>query len=265
MFWNVAEQVTQQALADSLLMPITTEAEVIMEQGVDYLGYVVTPNASKKPIAKAPQANPFLPYEPSMYVGEAGEHHVCLLNKFPVLSPHLLICSKTFIPQTFQLCLADFKAWLLGFDDRDVFGFYNSGPLAGASQPHRHMQLVKADIPLESLIMSGSLPFRHCLFLLSRPSADELYQHYLDALKVLSLIDDEGKCRPYNILLTERWMLVLPRRINNIEGVFANALNYSGRFLVKRPEQLRWLQQYGIMRYLAECSGSNQEVAPKHH
>ena len=47
MFWNVAEQVTQQALADSLLMPITTEAEVITEQGVDYLGYIVTPMPAK--------------------------------------------------------------------------------------------------------------------------------------------------------------------------------------------------------------------------
>ncbi|MCG7586769.1 phosphorylase, partial [Photobacterium sp. OFAV2-7] len=106
-------------------------------------------------------------------------------------------------------------------------------------------------------IISGSLPFRHCLNRLTRLSADELYQHYIDALETLSLIDNAGKCHPYNILLTERWMLVLPRRINNIEGVFANALNYSGRFLVKRPEQLRWLQQYGIMRYLTECSESN--------
>ncbi|RWX57030.1 DUF4922 domain-containing protein [Photobacterium chitinilyticum] len=254
MFWNDAARVTRQALVDGYLMPITTEAEVMTEQNVSYLGYIVTANASKKPIAETPQANPFLPYEPSMYVGEAGERHVCLLNKFPVLSPHLLICSKTFVSQSSRLCKVDFDAWLLGFDDSNVLGFYNSGPLAGASQPHRHMQVVKAEIPLESVINSGSLPFRHCLSLFSELKSADLYQCYLNALDSLALDDGEGECLPYNILLTARWMLVVPRTVNNIEGVFANALNYSGRFLVKRPEQLRWLRQYGIMRYLTECS-----------
>ncbi len=190
-----------------------------------------------------------------MYVGDAGEGHVCLLNKFPVLSPHLLICSKIFVPQSSSLCKADFDAWLLGFNGSDVLGFYNSGPLAGASQPHRHMQVVKAEIPLESVIKLGLLPFRHCLYSFSELKSADLYQCYLNALDSLSLVDGKGECcLPYNILLTERWMLVVPRTVNNIEGVFANALNYSGRFLVKRPEQLRWLQQYGIMRYLTECS-----------
>lgn len=254
MYWNNAARVSKQALVDGHLMPITTEAETMTEEGVAYLGYVVTHNASKKPIAvTTPQANPFLPYESSMYVGEAGENHVCLLNKFPVLSPHLLICSKTFVPQSAPLSESDFGAWLLGFSERDVLGLYNSGPQAGASQPHRHMQIVKAEVSLESMITCGLLPFKHCFFAFDGLKSGYLHQCYLKALDTLSL-RGQGECQPYNILLTERWMLVVPRSTNNIEGVFANALNYSGRFLVKRPEQLQWLQQYGIMRYLTECS-----------
>ncbi|ELR65519.1 Putative ATP adenylyltransferase [Photobacterium marinum] len=255
MFWDDAVLVSEKALAGGELMPITTEAEVIQEHGVNYLGYVVTQNARKKPIAKTQQANPFLPYEPAMYVGEAGKNHVCLLNKFPVISPHLLICSKEFVAQSSPLTSDDFKAWLLGFSRFDVLGFYNSGPEAGASQLHRHMQIVRADIPMEPVISSGKLPFKHCLFVHDELNADRLYQRYMTALELLSLNDNnQGQCLPHNILLTARWMLVLPRSINNIEGVFANALNYSGRFLVKEPKQLEWLQRYGIMRYLSECS-----------
>ncbi|MCW8329745.1 phosphorylase [Photobacterium sp. SDRW27] len=251
MFWEEAERVSRQALASGKLMPITTAAEVLLEGGVNFLGHVVTHNASKKLVTISSPQNPFLPYDPSLYVGEAGTSHVCLLNKFPVLSPHLLICSKDFVLQSSPLSLGDFHAWLLGFTGSDVLGFYNSGPIAGASQTHRHMQVVKTDIPLEEAIIKRQLPFKHFLYTFTELDAGYLYQCYIQALKSLLELG-EGEM-PYNILLTERWMLVVPRSTNNINQVFANGLNYSGRFLVKQPAQLDWLQQYGIMRYLTEC------------
>lgn len=265
MFWNKAEGVAARALALGELMPITTEAQVIEEDNIRFLGHVVTANAGKKPIAsKAPidsqaKVNPFLPYEPDLYVAEAGENYVCLLNKFPVLSPHLLICSKAFIPQVSALTIADFEAWILGFDKDDVLGFYNCGPVAGASQAHRHMQLVKTDIPLAARIKSGQLPFKHERYLMDAFDACTLHKMYLHALAALDIGPDaKGECRPYNLLLTREWMLVLPRTTNNIEGVFANGINYSGRFLVKREEQLAWLKEYGLMNYLTHCGAVSE-------
>ncbi|WP_275451427.1 phosphorylase [Photobacterium sanctipauli] len=262
MFWQTANFVTQKALEDGALLPIATEAITIAENGVNYLVHTLSANAQSKPIA-TPQrspldkipANPFLPYEPALYVAEAGDHHVCLLNKFPVLSPHLLICSKTFVPQSALLERSDFAAWLLGLKSDSSLGFFNSGPDAGASQTHRHMQLVQTGIPLESVIASGELPFKHCLYLFeTEQDAGYLYQCYLDAVDRLEMSQHVGKeCEPYNLLLTKRWMLVLPRSRNNIEGVFANGFNFTGRFLVKRPEQLAWLTKYGLMNYLKDC------------
>ncbi|QUJ66159.1 phosphorylase [Photobacterium sp. GJ3] len=258
MNWKLAEQVAEKALAEGSLMPIATDAEMIEEQGVAYLGHVVTANAGKKLqgiTSGAAGSNPFLPYEKSMYVCEAGEHHVCLLNKFPVITPHLLICSKTFVPQESPLSWEDWHAWLGGFTHADVLGFYNSGPLAGASQPHRHMQLVRSEIPLEQVIAGGKLPFRHWLYLVEAMTTDELYAAYTEGMHALSLIEEGGEvCLPHNVLVTERWLLILPRSANNIEGLFANGINYSGRFLVKQPDQLAWLEEYGLMRFLAECS-----------
>ncbi len=43
MFWNDAVRVTQQALVDGYLMPITTEAEVMTEQDVSYLAISLPP------------------------------------------------------------------------------------------------------------------------------------------------------------------------------------------------------------------------------
>lgn len=254
--WEKATQVSEHALADGSLMPIVTDAQVIEEQGIAFLGHVVTPNATKKFRATSTQGNPFLPYEESLYVADAGQKHVCLLNKFPVLSPHLLICSKAFVPQQSCLSLCDFEGWLKGFDHPDVFGFYNNGPIAGASQTHRHMQLVRSPIPLEQVIASGQLPFEHRLLPLQALDAKELYANYLSMMASLALLPaTEGEnCSPYNLLLTQRWMLLFPRSANNIDGVYANGINYSGRFLVKHEEQLAWLKQYGVMKYLADCS-----------
>ncbi|KHT63302.1 phosphorylase [Photobacterium gaetbulicola] len=254
--WETANRVSERALADGSLMPIVTDAQVLEEEGIAYFAHVVTANATKKFRATSSQGNPFLPYEPSLYVGEAGKEHVCLLNKFPVLSPHLLICSKTFVPQQTCLGLSDFQGWLRGFDHPDVFGFYNNGPVAGASQPHRHMQLVRSPIPLEQVIAAGELPFAHQLTPLQALDAEALYDSYLSMMANLGLLAEaEGEnCSPYNLLLTERWMLLFPRSKNNIEGIFANGINYSGRFLVKHAVQLEWLKQYGLMNYLADCS-----------
>jgi len=67
-------------------------------------------------------------------------------------------------------------------------------------------------------------------------------------------LPSEQECKPYNLLLTKHWMLMIPRSANQVNDVFANGINYSGRFLVKEPEQLAWLKEYGMMQFLNDCS-----------
>ena len=94
------------------------------------------------PDAKPRRENPFLPYEPELHVADLGDEHVCLLNKFPVMRDHALIVTREFVDQQEPLRPADFAAvWpLLG--ETGGLGFYNAGELAGASQRHRHFQVV---------------------------------------------------------------------------------------------------------------------------
>jgi len=254
MFWSQAQQVATSALLQGDLLPISTKPQLIRENGIDYFVHLKSANSQMKFAPKPKGFNPFLPYEQAMFVANAGVEHVCLLNKFPVLSPHLLICSNDFIAQTAPLSRADFNAWLLGLDQPQALGFYNGGKTAGASQPHRHMQLVITDLPIEQLIVNQQLPFVHQLFQYNhqQPDGNRLYHDYHEAMQKLALYD-EDQCRPYNILLTNRWMLIIPRSRNNVDGVFANGINYSGHFLLAHTQQIEWLQQYGILRFLTDC------------
>lgn len=253
MFWPKAQQVIDQALLAGTLLPISTEPKALREEGVDYILHKITTNSTVKFSPKPAEFNPFLPYDSSMYVSDAGSDHVCLLNKFPVFSPHLLICSKTFVKQTTALTQQDFDAWLMGFDDDDVFGFYNGGKTAGASQPHRHMQLVKAELPLAEVISQGKLPFTHRLFHYQQLDPQTLLQDYKTAMLDMGLFD-EYECKAYNVLLTSRWMMILPRSANKKDGIFANAINYSGHFLVKNEEQMEQLSEHGVMQFLKDCA-----------
>ena len=255
MFWIEAEKVAQQALAKGCLMPIATDPITIEQKGIGYILYIKNKNARKKIVhTKSPQ-NPFLPYEQAMFVGAAGETHVCLLNKFPVLSPHLLICTRNFVEQTQPLTLIDFNAWLLGFDGAGILGFYNAGSRAGASQPHRHIQLVKTKIPLEQMFFRGELPFRHWLVRFENLDAEALFNAYQQGMNQLGLFSDSG-CQPYNLLLTTNWMLIVPRSKESLNGIFVNGLNYAGLFLVKNKQQGEWLKDYGLLDLLLECSRS---------
>ncbi len=260
MFWSKANEVSTQALLSGSLMPISTDPRVLVENGISYYLHLKNDNSKKKFAPKPKDFNPFLPYDEDMFVAKAGDNHVCLLNKFPVLAPHLLICSNTFIEQTAPLEHGDFAAWIMGYDDPDVLGFYNGGFDAGASQPHRHMQLVKTDNPLQRLTVCGELPFEHRLFAYDQLDAQLLIADYCRAMSQMGLIVSEekdgqaAKCKPYNILLTSRWMLILPRSANNIEGIFANGINYAGHFLLTNEAQVRWLEDHGVLKFLSECA-----------
>ena len=253
MFWNQAEKISKKALSSGDLLPVATDACYIQQNEVNYKVHTKNDNALKKIFEAKTTGNPFLPYDESMFVSDAGDSHVCLLNRFPVLNNHLLICSRDFERQVLPITQENFEAWLLGFDGEDVLGFYNGGPNAGASQPHRHMQLVKTSIALEDPIVSGELPFTNKLFKFDSIDAAALYSMYIDGMEDLQLFGKE-ECLPYNLILRPNWMLIVPRKQTSFNNVFLNGLNYCGTFLVRNEEQRLWAEEFGFMNILRECA-----------
>lgn len=253
MFWNKAKPLAQKALKNGQLLPIAAQSCMIEQQGVNYTVYVKnTAHCQLKFASKPSDFNPFLPFESAMYVADAGSEHVCLLNKYPVLDAHLLICSKQFIPQTQLLSINDFTAWNMGLVAEEDLGFYNGGPMAGASQSHRHMQLIKTSLTIEDKITAGQLPFPHQVFQYDHLEPERLFRDYQLGIQTLNN-HQVLQPKPYNLLLTKRWLLIIPRSRHQMNGIFTNGLNYAGHFVLNEVSQLAWLKNYGFMEFLTTC------------
>ncbi|WP_196138335.1 DUF4922 domain-containing protein [Aliikangiella sp. G2MR2-5] len=253
MIWSKAEKIAISAKNCGSLFPITTNAKQLSQDSIDFELRVINQNIHTKISTSKTQGNPFLPYDDDMYVCDIGDEHVCLLNKFPVLTPHILVCSKTFVEQREALTLQDFAAWIECFQNGDELGFYNGGRDAGASQPHRHMQLVLGKAPLETTILKGQLPFEHKLYRFDELNAEDVYSCYLAGMKELALLA-KPYCKANNLLLTNRWFLIVPRSKVKHEDIFLNGLNYAGYFLLKSEEQHTYLKENSCLSVLTECS-----------
>lgn len=121
----------------------------------------VSPAKQAKP-AKDRDFNPFLPYEEAMFVENIQPAHVCLLNKFNVVEDHILVVTRDFESQGSLLNVGDFRAIWLCLSEVDGLAFYNAGRIAGASQRHKHAQLVPT--PLVKGLGDGvRTPFDHIL------------------------------------------------------------------------------------------------------
>lgn len=122
--------------------------------------------------------NPFANPDPALVIAKLGQQHTLVLNKFAIVPRHFLVITNSFKSQTHLLGADDLEAAYScvraysqdaarvaaaahsvvaeqgeGEKEGDkgggseLFVFFNSGPFSGASQPHRHLQL----LPVESM------------------------------------------------------------------------------------------------------------------
>src|SRR5215813_96042 len=227
--------------------------------------------------AAAGTSNPFLPYDPDLFVASISPTHISLLNKFNVVEHHLLIVTRAFEDQQSQLTQKDCEALLIALTEIDGLAFYNAGPVAGASQRHKHLQLIPLPsigprLPIESLLrfvqMAGAtgtvprLPFLHAYAPMdpgwTNPQKDSgasffaCYRSLLRAagLSVDATVGSRAPTAPYNLLATRRWLLLVPRSQECFEGISVNALGFAGALLVKDAAQLDLLRKHGPMTAL---------------
>jgi ATP adenylyltransferase len=273
----------RSALASGVLQPIHTVEEIVDDGGVRFLVRVVSTlrskeaerhrRASTQAHARNP-ANPFLPPEGALTVADISRTHLAILNKFHVLEGHLLIVTRVFEHQETFLTLADFRALFVCMAEYPGLGFYNGGATAGASQPHKHLQLVplfpsagRLGVPMEARLSRAGprcpdLPFVHAFGRLGVSPAEDplraasqgldLYRSLLSLLGI-SAVQREGEPRqsaPYNLLVARDWMLAVPRVRECYGTVSVNALGFAGSLFVKDTEQLETIRAAGPMNVL---------------
>lgn len=229
--------------------------------------------------------NPFAPPDAELVVGEVTPTHFGVLNKYPVVEHHLLVVTRDFVDQETLLDASDFAALAACLRETDWLGFYNGGRAAGASQPHRHLQLVPLplgagawSVPMEAVFdqwASGGgvarllrLPFRNSFAVLEPAlfeGADaparllETYYAMLDACGVREeSANDDGRAAneperqraPYNLLVTRRWMLLVPRSREHCGTISVNALGFAGSLFVRDAAEMDALRAVGPMGVL---------------
>jgi sulfate adenylyltransferase (ADP) / ATP adenylyltransferase len=273
--WQCVKDQTQYALECGALLSIPTDFELVEENGIKFLVRIVS-NLTRKDKDKqqGKNKNPFLPYEKDLLVADISESHVCILNKFNVVDYHLLIITRAFEEQEKLLTLEDFAAMWACLAEFDGLVFYNGGKLAGASQPHKHLQIVPLpltpsglQVPIEPLLTSAvfvdsvttipGLPFVHALGKLNSsgsPYTDavttlELYHTLLSAVG-LQAREDNRQSGAYNLLATREWMLIIPRSREDFHGISVNSLGFAGALLVRKHEHMQIIKQHGPMTVL---------------
>jgi len=286
--WERVTEQTQHALSSGALHPIPTQCEFVEQDGIRFLVRIVS-NLARKDKAKKNQHkatgtkkkdfNPFLPYEPDLFVADISDTHLCLLNKFNVVDYHLLIVTREFEEQETLLTKQDFAAMWATLAEIDGLVFYNAGQVAGASQRHKHLQLIPlplapegSRVPIEPVLASAifqnsvgtipSFPFRHAFIQLDASwaksplsAASSTLDCYDSLLGTVGLKGDDGVSgsrQPggYNLLATREWMLMVPREQERFESLAINSLGFAGAMLVRNEQQMQVLKDYGPMTVL---------------
>jgi ATP adenylyltransferase len=265
--WPALRARAEHARRCGALAPIATERAEVEEAGIRFVVRVLA-HLERKVRAGFAQArtghNPFLPYNEDLFVADVSQTHLCLLNKFNVLDHHLLLVTRAYEEQESLLTPGDFEALAFCMAEFDALGFYNSDSVAGASQRHKHLQLVPVPLgagperlPVDGALADGRLPFVHAAERIDPFCGAALHETYRQLLRGLRLEGLEGEVRAscsYNLLVTRDSMVLIPRERHEVEGVPVNALGFAGALLVRNRQQLAELRRRGPLDLL-RCAG----------
>ena len=270
--WSKAIEVTKEAVDCGAIIPLDTTKYKSKEASCDYeLRFL------KSPIPKylreyGPKRNPFIPWDKRLEIQSIYKKHTVILNKYPVQIGHMLLITNKWKPQDGWLNIEDFKA--IENVDKDTTGlwFFNSSREAGASQPHRHFQLLprhnsESICPrydwfcslLNSSNNTNSL-ISHCVSIKPRKNDDEsdpydLYNSYKSMINEMNLgnIELNSKpTKPYNLLITSEWIALIKRKKDTSNGFSINALGFAGYFLGTKISNVDALINFGPEKILKD-------------
>ena len=275
---KLALQRSQEALENGALRPLSTDIETWAgsgDGGFEIRHLVGAPPRHLR--AAGPKPNPFRPWDQRLELTRVGREHVLILNKYPVQLGHMLLISQSWQPQMGWLSLVDWTAVCQVNQDTGGLWFFNSGPQAGASQPHRHLQLLPrkqgdrlcprdawfqqhlldatSSRPMDSLERSISIKPLPLTW-----SGSVLLEVYLDLCQHSGLGSpqrNEKPLAPYNLLISAGWMALIKRSCDEVHGYSVNALGFAGYLLSTERSNRTWLEAHGPEALLKKVVATN--------
>ena len=271
--WSKALEISNKAIDCGAVIPLDTIKYTSKIETSDYeLRFLKSP-IPKYLIEYGPKRNPFMPWDSRLEIQPVNEKHTLILNKYPVQIGHMLLITNTWHPQNGWLNKSDFEAIAKVDDDTTGLWFFNSSKEAGASQPHRHFQLLPRHSDeivcprykwFCSLLNSKNdkkSEISHCVSIKPRKDLkrscnennNELFESYKSMVKDMNLgdIDVVNKpLKPYNLLITSDWIALIKRGTDKYNGFSINALGFAGYFLGTKKSKIDFLIKYGAEEIL---------------
>ena len=270
--WTLVQDTSDRARKCGALEPIVTEEEFVQQWGMSFLVRILS-KISPKVKAKQERGakfNPFLPYEEDLFVADISPTHLCILNKYNVVDNHLLIITRSFQEQQTWLTLEDMVALSRCMAEYEALAFYNGGRIAGASQRHKHLQLIpyQKELLISTIVQKAEFtnsigtiphfPFCHAIAKLDSSTLKSpgaflnTYYELLQKVGLLKLIPPTGthQTGAYNFLATREYMLIIPRSQERCQSISVNSLGFAGAFLVHNQQQRSLLKQLGPINLL---------------
>jgi len=292
--WNRIVTTADRARASGVLLPAHTTYTFIEDGGILFFVRILASLQRKdemrrKKIAVASsenETNPFLSPEEDLLVADISDTHIAILNKFNVVDHHLLLVTRRFEEQEMLLTESDFEALWACMIEFNCLAFYNGGHEAGASQRHKHLQIVPLplapkgpSVPIEALfkqknIDKFTLPafsFLHAFQRLEPEiaglpilAAEKIFECYSTLVKNVGMTaplagKQTRQTLPYCFLMTREWMLLVPRSREFMEDISINSLAYAGSFFVRSKGQLERLKSFGPLKALHSVAVPQKE------
>jgi|WetSurSiteA1Bulk_404760.scaffolds.fasta_scaffold00058_22 sulfate adenylyltransferase (ADP) / ATP adenylyltransferase len=289
--WKALLRTTEHALHTGAQLPIPTSYTFIGDAGIKFFVRSIASLRSKDEEKQKQQEsasagkpiNPFLPHDKRLHVADITDTHIAILNKYNVVPHHLLIITRQFEDQETLLTLPDFEALWVCMTEYNGLGFYNGGEAAGASQRHKHLQIVPLPLapegpetPMDPLFSQATFsgiigtipafPFRHVFVQIEEDmvnvvhkAAARTFELYAAMLQYLGMATPDLttvtlQSVPYCFLATRKWMLLVPRSKEFYDSVSINSLGFAGALLVRDTKQLELLHKEGPMNVLRSVS-----------
>jgi ATP adenylyltransferase len=291
--WESVVRTTKNALKTGALLPVPTDHVFVEDDGMRFFVRILAglrrkDEAKKKQAAESAagkNANPFLKPDKELMVADISATHLAILNKFNVVEHHLLLITREFENQDTLLTQQDFEALWLCMAEYNGLVFYNGGAAAGASQQHKHLQIVPLPlapqgpaVPIAPLLEStrgqklqtiAGFPFLHSFVrldpdIVNSPldAARSTFKLYAAMLRSVGMHAPQPgaptlQSMPYCFLVTRDWLLLVPRAMEFFEDISLNSLAFAGSLFVRNEQQLEKLKNAGPMKALASVALPN--------
>ncbi len=275
LIWSKALESSRKAIDCGALIPLETIKSETISSKSDYeLRFLKSP-IPKYLIEYGPKRNPFIPWDTKLEIQSINNKHTLILNKYPVQLGHMLLITNTWEAQNGWLNIDDFKAIVKVDNDTTGLWFFNSCKQAGASQPHRHFQLLPRHYHEKicprynwfSCLLNDNVSINsdisHRVSIKPRNNdvntdAIDLFNSYKSMVKDMNLGEEnsvEKPLKPYNLLITSDWISLITRKTDKSHGFSINALGFAGYFLGTKKSDVDTLIRFGpeeILKHVIE-------------